>query len=154
MTHFSENRYYEWFYDFDDNGVPEMLVAAGSDDYQMPIAVYAFDGQAMRYLCKEHALGERAHLSYADGLFVVHGSGGASSGVLAVYRIAEDGWSTEIVDVIGYEYSDAEHVTYTPEYGNISPEEVESMGLADYERFDADEPVWTCFYPAAAAEAG
>ena len=154
MTHFSENRYYEWFYDFDDNGVPEMLVAAGSDDYQMPIAVYAFDGQAMRYLCKEHPLGERAHLSYADGLFVVHGSGGASSGVLAVYRIAEDGWSTEIVDVIGYEYSDAEHVTYTPEYGNISPEEVESMGLADYERFDADEPVWTCFYPAAAAEAG
>ena len=146
LTRYAENRYYEWFHDFDGNGVPEMLVAVGNESNQTPIAVYAFDGRAMRYLCKEYPLGERSHLSYADGLFVVHGSGGASSGVLAVYRIAEDGWSTEIVDVIDYEYSEPGHVTYTPELGNIDPDEVESLGLADYDRFDA-EPAWTCFYP-------
>ncbi len=151
LTRHAENRYYEWFYDFDGNGVPEMLVAVGNDDYRTTVAVYAFDGESMRYLCREHPLGERSHLSYAGGLFVVHGSGGAASGILAVYRIAEDGWSTDLVDVIDYEYSDAEHVTYTSHSGAISAEEVESLGLADYERFDAEEPVWTCFYPETAA---
>lgn len=147
LTRYPENRYYEGYYDFDGNGVPEMLIALGSGVGEpTPVAVYAFDGQSMRYLCKEHPLGERSFLSRADGLFVVHGSGGAASGILALYRIADDGWSTEIVDVIDYEFSDAEHVTYTSEYGRISPEEVKSRGLAD--SFDLDvELNWHCFYP-------
>ena len=146
LTRFQENSYYEAFHDFDGNGVPEMLIAVGDDTYRTPIAVYAFDGQQMHYLCKEHPLGERAALSRADGLFVVHGSGGAASGVLAVYRIAGDGYSTETVDVIDYEYSDADHVTYTSEMGNISPDEVVSRGIAEFMGLDV-EPNWTRFYP-------
>jgi hypothetical protein len=146
LTRFEGNRYYEGYYDFDGNGVPEMVIAVGDDAYKTPIAVYAFDGKSMHYLCKEHPLGERAFLSRTDGLFVVHGSGGAASGVLAVYRIAEDGWSTEIVDVISYEYSDAEHVTYTPELGNLRADEVVSRGLANSFGLDV-ELNWSCFYP-------
>ena len=146
LTRFQENSYYESFYDFDGNGVPEMLIAVGNDEYKTPIAVYAFDGQQMRYLCKEHPLGERAYLSRADGLFVVHGSGGAASGVLAVYRIADDGYSTEMVDVVDYEYSDADHVTYTPQMGKLSPEEITARGIAESNGLDI-EPNWTCFYP-------
>ena len=146
LTRFPENSYYDAFHDFDGNGVPEMIVAVGDDNNKTPIAVYAFDGQQMRYLCKDHPLGERAYLSRADGLFVVHGSGGAASGELAVYRIAPDGYSTEMVDVIVYEYSDADHVTYTPQMGNISLEEITSRGIAEYSGLDV-EPVWNRFYP-------
>ncbi len=148
LTRFDENSYYEGYHDFDGNGVPEMLIAVGDDVFKTTIAVYAFDGQTMRYLCKDHPLGERSYLSYVDGLFVVHGSGGAASGVLAIYRIAEDGWSTEIVDVVEYEFTDAEHVTYTSELGTISEEDIVARGLAD-----ADHSVlielsdWNCFYP-------
>lgn len=154
VTRFSENSFFDGYADFDGNGIPEMVIAAGSDTSLplTPIAVYAFDGQKMHYLCKEHPLGERAYLSRGDGLFVVHGSGGAASGVLALYRIADDGWSTEIVDVISYEYTDADHVTYTSEYGRISPEELVSRGLADSFGLDVGFD-WNCFYPASVPEA-
>ena len=90
-------------------------------------------------------------LAPCGALAAAEGNAGPACGILAVYRIAEDGWSTDLVDVIDYKYSDAEHVTYTSHSGAISAEEVESLGLADYERFDAEEPVWTCFYPETAA---
>ena len=57
MTRFAENSWYEGYYDFDGNGVPEMLIAAGDGEWMSPVAVYAFDGQQMRYLCKEYPLG-------------------------------------------------------------------------------------------------
>ena len=146
LTRFEENRYWESYYDFDGNGVPEMLIAVGDEENKTPIAVYAFDGQNMHYLCKGAPLGERSYLSRKDGLFIVHGSGGAASGALTVYLIAEDGWSTVIVDEIDYEYSDDGRVTYTSRYGTISPEEVVSRGLADSIGLDVD-PIWSCFWP-------
>ena len=149
LTRFPENKYFDGYADFDGNGIPEMVIGTGRDTSMplTPIAVYAFDGQKMHYLCKEHPLGERAYLSRGDGLFVVHGSGGAASGILVLYRIGEDGWSTEIVDVIDYEYTDADHVTYTSEYGRISPEELVSRGLPDSSGLDVAFE-WHCFYPA------
>ena len=148
LTRYDDNRYYEGYYDFDGNGVPEMVIAIGSEIYPdlKPLAVYAFDGQSMHYLAKEHPLGERSYLSWSDGLFVVHGSGGASSGILAVFRIADDGWSTESVDLIEYEYSDATHVTFTPEYGRITPEE--AGDLANQAPLETALAIdWNCFYP-------
>lgn len=59
--------------------MPELLIGAGFGDYLSPVAVYAFDGRDMHSLCKEAALGERAHLARADGLFVVRGSDGAAA---------------------------------------------------------------------------
>ena len=49
--------------------------------------------------------------------------------------------------MISYQYSDAEHVTFTPELGNISPDEVVSRGLASSFGLDV-EVAWSCFYPA------
>lgn len=146
LTRFEGNGYYEAFYDFDGNGVPEMLVGVGDESSRTVIAVYAFDGRTMRYLCKEHPLGERAYLGRADGLFVVRGSGGAAQGEYALYRIAPDGWSTEIVDVIDYFYSDEEHVSYTSQMGVVSGEELVSRGLTKAVGLDI-EPEWKLFYP-------
>ena len=111
------------FWDFDGNGTPELIVAAGDADYQVPEAIYAFDGTKMVYLCKEQPLGERSILTYKDGLFFVHASGGAAVGSVAVYRIAPDGYGTDLIEIMDYEYSDADHVTYTPELGGMTPEE-------------------------------
>jgi len=121
--------YYGW-YDFDQNGTPELVIAAGDEDYRQPMAIYSFDGEKMVYLCKEHPLGERSVLTYfSDGLFAVHGSGGAAVGSITLWRIAADGFGTEIVDNINYEYKDEHTVTYTPELGNVS---AEGFHMADY----------------------
>ena len=145
LTRFEENSYYEAYCDFDGNGVPEMLIGAGNENGRTPIAVYAFDGQSMRYLCKDWPLGERAYLCRVDGLFMVRASGGAAQGSLVFYRIAPDGWSTEIVDVVDYQFSDEKHVSYTSQMGNISAEELESRGILESFGLDV-EPEWSCFY--------
>ena len=46
-------------------------------------------------------------------------------GSVALYRIAPDGYSTELIEIMDYEYQDENKVTYTPEIGNISPQEFE-----------------------------
>lgn len=117
---------YYALYDFDGNGVPELVIAAGDDSWQQPTGVYAFDGEKMVYLCKQMPLGERCSLSYfEDGLFAVRGSGGASVGSVALYRIAPDGYSTEVIEIMDYEYQNDGTVTYTPKLGNMSPQEFE-----------------------------
>ena len=120
------NSLYYALYDFDGNAVPELVIAAGDDDWKQPAGIYAFDGEKMVYLCKQMPLGERCSLSYfEDGLFAVQGSGGAATGSVALYRIAPDGYSTELIEIMDYEYQDENKVTYTPEIGNISPQEFE-----------------------------
>ncbi|MDO4990873.1 MAG: hypothetical protein Q4E45_10255, partial [Eubacteriales bacterium] len=120
------NSLYYALYDFDGNAVPELVIAAGDEDYQQPMGIYAFDGEKMVYLCRQMPLGERCTLSYfEDGLFAVQGSGGAAVGSVALYRIAPDGYSTELIEIMDYEYRDENTVTYTPELGNMSPQEFE-----------------------------
>ena len=133
LTRYPENSFYKAFYDFDDNGVPELVIGIGSEEIQ-PVGVYAFDGRDMHYLCAENPVGERSHLSRHDGLFVLHGSGGASSGILVLFTIAEDGWSTELVDEFEYEYDEAAgQMTYSSQLGVISPEELVERGLPESE---------------------
>lgn len=146
LTRYPENSYYEAFFDFDENGTEEMIVAVGDETGKTAIAVYAFDGQSMRYLCKDHPLGERAYLCREDGLFIVHGSGGAAQGDLTLYRIAEDGWSTELVDVIDYQFEDAEHVSFYAQMGSVYDEELVARYLTDMPGLDLDLE-WSCFYP-------
>ena len=123
------NLYYGW-YDFDGNGTPELVIAAGDEDYRQPMAIYSFDGEKMVYLCKDHPLGERSALTYfSDGMFAVHGSGGAAVGSITLWRIAADGIGTEIIDNVNYEYRDENTVIYTPELGNVS---AEGFNMADY----------------------
>ncbi len=150
LLRYSDLQYYEGYYDFDGNGVPEMMIASGNDSYMELLAIYTFDGQKMHYLCKEYPLGERSRLKRADDQFVLQGSGGASSGILVIFRIAEDGWGTDILDVVEYNYSETGQVTYTPSLGNITPEEITNRALAEYEPF-TDDFEWTSFYPGTGA---
>lgn len=123
---------YQGRWDFDENGVPELVIAVGDDTYHQPVALYAFNGQKMVYLCREQALGERAYLSTSGGLFFVRASDGAASGTVTVWRIAPDGFSTEIVEVVEYAFEDEETVTYTPTMGNMTVEE--------FTRYDTLQP--------------
>ena len=118
------NSLYYGYWDFDENGVPELIVSAGEDDYSQPVGIYAFDGEKMLYLCPDQALGERASVTFVDGLFFIRASGGAAVGSVIVYRIAPDGYSTDLIEIMDYEYSDPETVTYTPELGNMTAEEL------------------------------
>lgn len=118
------NGLYWGTYDFDGNGIPELIVAAGTDEYCQPVGIYAFNGQEMLYLCPDQALGERSCVSFVDDLFFVQGSGSAYTGSITVYRIAPDGYSTEIIEEMSYEYLDSENVVYTPEIGNMTAEEL------------------------------
>jgi len=110
------------FYDFDGNGVEELVVSVGDDSFSRPIGIYAFDGERMLYLCKDQALGERATVSFADGVFTVTGSGGAASGSVITYRIGEDGYTAEIIDWYEYEYQNENDVTVTVHEGSMTDE--------------------------------
>ena len=117
---------YSGEYDFDENGVPELVIAAGDDEFRQPLGIYAFDGEKMVYLCPQQALGERSTVAFTDGLFFVRASGGAAVGSVTVYRIGPDGYSTELIEVMDYEFTDPETVVYTPELGNMTAEELQS----------------------------
>ncbi|MBQ9249435.1 MAG: hypothetical protein IJ179_03605 [Oscillospiraceae bacterium] len=117
-------------YDFDGNGVPELVMLTRSEDYQQPIGIYAFDGSKFVYLCKEQPLGDRTHVSVSgDGTFTVCGSGGASSGVVLVYRIAADGYSIDIQDWYTYEFQSDGSVNITPQVGEMNAEAFDSDAL-------------------------
>ena len=120
------NTLFYGFYDFDENGVPELLIAAGDATYQQPEAIYAFDGSKMVYLCKEQALGERCVVSFVDGEFIVVGSGGATSGILVVYTIGPDGYSTQIHSSTEYEYDFNGNPTLTSVQGSMTDEQFDA----------------------------
>ncbi len=147
LTRYEENSYYAARHDFDGNGTDELLIGVGDAQTVTPIAVFAFDGAAMRYLCKEAPLGERSHLGYRDGLLIVRGSDGAASGSLTFYRIARDGWSTDIVDIVDYEFSGETQVSFTSRMKKTDTEELAGACLADGIRFDLALD-WVRFYPA------
>ena len=110
-------------WDFDGNGVPELVMAMGDEARKTPIGVYAFDGEKLLYLCKEQALGERCALSLNEaGDFVVSGSSGAASGGVIVYRIGADGYSTDIQSWYEYEYQTDGSVSITNYVGDMTPE--------------------------------
>ena len=131
-------------YDFDQNGVPELVLATGDEGFRKPIGIYAFDGSKLLYLCKELALGERSSVSFdGEGLFTVTGSGGAALGDVIVYRIAEDGCSTQILDWYEYEYQPDGSVVITVQEGDMDTEHFDSSTLGlpfgaeiDYTEFE------------------
>ena len=145
------NSLYYGTWDFDENGVPELIVAAGNDDFCQPVGIYAFDGAKVLYLCPEQPLGERSGVTFTDGLFFVRGSGSAYTGTVYVYRIAPDGFSTDLIEAFDYEYKDAENVEFTAEIGNMTSEELLSH---DYLRGFAVPAAYTCFSPSHDGGAG
>ena len=46
-------------------------------------------------------------------------------GSVALFRIAPDGYSTDLIEIMDYEYQNENTVTYTPELDNMSPQEFE-----------------------------
>ncbi len=135
ITNYLYNQYdglqlYWGEYDFDSNGVPELVMAVGEDGLCQPIGIYAFDGSRFHYLCKEQALGERASVSFGEqSCFTVCASGGAASGGVLVYRIGADGYSTEILEWYEYQLQEDGQVEITNHIGAMTPETFDPESL-------------------------
>ncbi len=122
---------YSGRFDFDGNGVPELIMAVGDEQYRQPIGIYAFDGGKLVYLCKEKALGDRASVRVSsDGDLTVTGSSGAASGGVIVYRIGSDGYSTDILDRYEYEFQPDNSVRITNHVGSMSAETFDAGSLS------------------------
>ena len=132
LANTTRNNLYYGLYDLDGNGVKELIIACGDDNFKIPEAIYAFDGERMHYLCKEQALGERSHLELAGEYFAVRASGGAANGSTVLYKIAADGYSTELFEIMDYEYQN-EIVTYSPKLGNMTAAEYESLPFREFD---------------------
>ena len=117
------NRLYYGCYDFDKNGTDEVVIAAGDGSYHQPVGIYAFDGKKMVYLCKKMALGDRCSIAdFSDGIFTLYGSGGATVGGIAIYRIGDDGYSTDYLNLFEYEFKDEDTVEIDNEIGDMDSE--------------------------------
>ncbi len=104
-TYGSDHFYYA-YYDIDDNGTDEMLIATGDDQNKRIVDVYGFDGVRAVQLVDEPTLGDRSQLYIfddgIDGIFdysVLHirGSNSASETSRNFYRL--DGTSLIALDI-------------------------------------------------------
>lgn len=77
------------FRDYNGDGVQELVIALGNDDYRSVWTVYTFDGKNAVELFKDHfGLDYRVTLSVLeDKTFLIRASGGASAGRVTICRI-------------------------------------------------------------------
>ena len=96
-----DNFYYAYM-DIDGNGMEELLIGFGPEDYIRFVDLYGFDGERAVQLIDEPTLGDRSRLTLMeDGSLYLYGSGGAGSGVHILWRISDSGYGVNKI----YEYS-------------------------------------------------
>ncbi|MBM7643688.1 DUF6287 domain-containing protein [Streptococcus loxodontisalivarius] len=104
-------------YDFDKNGVNELVIASNSYGAISIFDIYTINSEnkLVRLTNAENKLnmiGERMTLTpREDGTFFYHGSGGANTGGNAIYTFAKDGASLEKTAEVSYDFSVSEGYT-------------------------------------------
>ena len=127
-------------FDFDGNGVDEIVIAQPSDYGTYFLGVYAFDGTQMRYVFREHPLGERVQMvAYfpEEKTMMIHGSGGAQSGAEFFYRFAPDGYTLETVLAYSWDGVNTANESFVCTVGETSFDEVKqrwSQPISGYSR--------------------
>lgn len=92
-------------YDYNGDGINELVLALGDDTAKQVWAVYGTDGRTPFDLLKDDRLKERNNLYILeDGSFMVHGSGGATAGSDTIYSLLPDGSGLELIE--RYEYDE------------------------------------------------
>ena len=99
---YREGSFHYAYYDIDGNGVEELLIGSGPEEYIRIVDIYGFDGVQAVQLVDEPTLGDRSQLTLMeDGSLYLYGSNGAASGVHKLWRIGGSGYALDEI----YEYS-------------------------------------------------
>lgn len=127
---------YYAYHDLDGNGVDELLIGDGS-----VLAVYAFDGTQAVSLIHESNIGWRTFLTVMQtGELYVSGSSGASMGDDYMLRLAEDGYSTEVVFYYAFSsntYGDFFDGILESRPSTLTPEEFQAL-IDRYQELSVD----------------
>ncbi|MBO5556287.1 MAG: hypothetical protein J5927_03805 [Oscillospiraceae bacterium] len=124
-----DNRIFYGFYDFDGNGTDELVIVSATDDYApRTMGFYVYDGEAMRYLCPEYPMADRGMVSYSGGAFAAY-YGDAYSNYVIIYRLAEDGVHTVLLEQAECSYGDDGSFLYSPRIGNLTSDQIRAMNF-------------------------
>ena len=89
-------------YDFNQDGVKELVISYGDDTFQHIIGIYVFDGTEMRYLFREIPLREKVNLLGYDPdtlqMCIVQ-SFGANDNTTFLYRLTPESIKPEVKSV-------------------------------------------------------
>ena len=82
------DQFYYAYFDIDRNGMEELLIGFGPEDYIKIVDLYSFDGEQAVQLIDEPTLGDRSTLSLLnDGTLYLIGSSGAENTSHEYYRV-------------------------------------------------------------------
>lgn len=98
--------FYYCLKDINSDGVEELFIGFGDGIISL-VDLYLFDGKKAVKAIDNDTLGNRSRLIlYTDGTLYENGSGGASSGAAAIYRVNNRGTALETVYAYDYEYTE------------------------------------------------
>lgn len=137
------------YYDVDNNGISELLIATENENTITLVDIYAFDGQSAVKLFDNDSLGDRSFLTiFTDGTMYLESSGGASYGEATYYRLDTDGFT--IKSILNYTMDSDNHPS-TPWYNGsewITYEEFQAI-QDQYTEITLDGLSWTDIKPTA-----
>lgn len=88
--------------DIDNNGIPELLISYGADSSGL-CGLYAFNGNSA-VLVEEGIYRSYLYL-LEDGILYSGGSGGAATHYNEYFKIADDGYSKDVIDSFLHDYN-------------------------------------------------
>ena len=140
-------------YDYNGDGVEELVIALGNDDGKQVNALYTFAGNEAYELYDEQHLGYRINLNVLpDGTFMIFGGGGIKTWSDTICRISDDKTGLDIIAKYVYDemttgstdyVSDTETLTskeFDEKYGSKAVDATEVSGIRFsllHERFGA-----------------
>lgn len=133
---------YYAFYDLDENGTMELIIAGGENSVSNPTFspwnydLYGYDGINVVHIFPEMEFGYRTNFSlYDHGVIEVFYSSSAAESGVDFYRISADGFTPERIDsftAVAHLERDTPVFTYS-QNGNEITEEEYNAGIQDYE---------------------
>ncbi len=111
-------------HDYNADGIQELVIAVGEGEYKTVRAMYTFDGtKAVSLFTGSLTPAYRVDvLLLPDGRFIVHGSGGATSGSDTICRIADDASGLEIAAEYTYDASENGNMDHYSPTGEVVAE--------------------------------
>lgn len=133
---------YYTFYDIDENGTMELIIAGGENAVSNPTFspwnydLYGYDGTNVIHIFPEMEFGYRTNFSlYDNGVIEVFYSCSAAESGIDFYKIGADGFTPELIDsftTVGRLEGDEPVFTYS-QNGNEITEEEYNANIQSYE---------------------
>lgn len=101
LFYFHTYRDFDFFYaykDIDRNGIDELFISAGNEEFRNLVDLYLFDGNKAIKAIENDTLGDRSSFTlYTDGTLYETASNGAADTTETYYRINDDGTALEVI---------------------------------------------------------